>query len=148
MAQQREPTGDTYTQENIDQVLGVYEQSQGVMGQVLQESREMKQLQKDNHLELGTLNTNMGALAGVMQDIRTTLSRTFPPTPPCVAGTSGQSTSVQATGRAVLPLEVPPAGTPDPAAANPTLIRRRGHPPKHPGGADGKTPTNSKKRRP
>lgn len=45
VGQLSESTGPTEAQANISRVIGAYEDNQGQMGQVLEEHREMKQLQ-------------------------------------------------------------------------------------------------------
>ena len=115
------------------------------MEQVLQEFREMRQGQEAHYQRMNTLNTHVGTIMGVLQEISTILSRAFPPPPPCVPGPSGLSTSVPATGRAYLPVVVPPAGTPAPAPADPTPSRRPGRPRELTGRDDGKDITTSKK---
>lgn len=132
MGQLSEPTEATNTQTTIDQVLGVYQGSQGMMVQVLTEIREMKQLQRDMHQEMATHNTNMGRLIGVLQDINITLCRAFPPPPipSCGPPTSGPSTSVADTGREALWEEDTSAEIPVLAAADPPSPKGGGVHPK------------------
>lgn len=141
-------TGPTHTQATIDQVLGVYHEYQDMMGQVLMEIREMKQLQRDIHQELTTHKTNMGLLIGVLQDIHITLCRAFPSPSTSFSGptTSRTSTSAAATGKEALPEKHMPSDTTVPAAADPTRVRKWGRLCKMQGGVDGKTPTTSCKK--
>lgn len=122
----------------------------------------MKELQRDTYqevagictgvasinTELAGINTNMASLVGVLQDINTTLCRAFPPafTPSCGKDKSMPSTSATATGREALSEEDTPTCTPVSAAADPLSGKKRECPPKNPGGGDGKTPTNARKK--
>ena len=143
VAQQCDNTGDSDDQANIQRLLGEYPTFPGGDAEVLAEMQEMMQLQRENKSELASLNTNVRAIVGVLQEISTTLNRAFPPVPPCVPGTSAQTTSLAGTGRAVLRQLVSPAGTLDTAVADPTSGRKHGRPPKNAGIADGKEPTAS-----
>ncbi|XP_078536585.1 uncharacterized protein LOC144822684 [Lissotriton helveticus] len=116
-------TGVIDTQANIASVQGTYEENQGVMGQVLEKLREVKQLQSSIDRRLDTHNDNMGQLIGVLRDINNTLCMTFalPPTPYCGPTTSGPFTSAAATGREPLKYE-DSSDTPEPAAADPPAL--------------------------
>lgn len=71
MGQHSEAIGVTVTQATINQVLGVLHQSQDVMGQVLTEFQDMKQLEREENVQMKNLNFNLGSLTGVLQNIYT-----------------------------------------------------------------------------
>ena len=108
--------------------------------QVISELQEMKQLQREHNVQMekfgvelnhqmGKLNSNVGSLTGVLQDILTHLVRANPPTtnPLCGATTSVATTSVTPTEREALPGRPSPPHTLVPAAVDPNVFFRRGH---------------------
>lgn len=101
---QHEVSGTTDAKANFAQVMGAYEGYQEAIGQVLEELRDIKQLQRSLDHRMERHNNQMDQVFGVLRDINTTLCRAFTqtPTPPCDTTTSVPSTSVAATEREAL----------------------------------------------
>ncbi|XP_078510354.1 uncharacterized protein LOC144770024 [Lissotriton helveticus] len=144
MGRQTESTGVPDTQTTIAQVLGYYHQSHKMMGKVLTELQEIKQLQRELNQQVEAHSSSKGSLVGVQQDFYTHMCRAYPPpfTPFCGPTTPEPSTT--AIGREALLLEEPIVTSQPRHLCIPT--RKKGLPPKSPGGKDGKTSdTTSKK---
>ncbi|XP_069065572.1 emerin isoform X1 [Pleurodeles waltl] len=149
VCQQSEATVPIHSKDTIREVLGVHQESQGMMGQLLAELGEIKQLQRDMHRDMlqqmEAHNANTASLTGVLRDIQTTLGRAFPPpsSSACGATKSSPSKSAAATGSKALPEYHPPSDTPASAAAGSPRPRKLGRPSKNRGAVDGKTPTTA-----
>lgn len=143
VGQQSEATGLTVTQTTIDQVLGSLHQSQDMMGQILTELRGMKQLQRENNVQMENLHCNFGSLTGVLPGNHTHMCRAFPApsTPFCSSTASGPSTS--ATEREALPEEETPNTHGVPATVDHPTPRMKERPSKLPAGDEGKTSTTT-----
>lgn len=86
----------------------------------------MTQLQREHNVEMQNLNSNVGFLTGVLQDISTHLCRAFPAplSPFCGPTPTGPTPSASATEMEALQPETPPAATSVPAIVNPPTTRR------------------------
>lgn len=60
-------------------VLGAYQQNQGQMGQVLEELRELRLLQRSMDTHLGQIADYIGQLVGVLRDIHAAQVANRPP---------------------------------------------------------------------
>ncbi|XP_078534937.1 uncharacterized protein LOC144821591 isoform X4 [Lissotriton helveticus] len=131
---------ETEAQATIERVLAACQQNQGQMGQVVEELRELRLLQRSMGTQMGQLVCLMGQLVGVLREVHAAQMTAQP-------HSSGQpsetpTTSAVATERGELQ-DNDSSDTSEPAAEAPPAKRRRGRP-RNMGGSRGKPPIKAK----